>query len=78
MYIILHSFHNCYNCIFKFERKGAFYWTKKGNCKENVLCITWIHHLSIKKPMAYGYPGKRGGTSMRQKGFWERVRQEIH
>ena len=37
-------------CQFIFERKRDFYWTLKENCKENIMCILWIHHLSIKKP----------------------------
>jgi len=24
------------------------------DCRENILCTVWMHHLSIKKPLAYG------------------------
>jgi hypothetical protein len=56
MYSIPYSFRDyIYNHIqFIFERKRDFYWTLKENCKENIMCILWIHHLSIKKLMAYG------------------------
>lgn len=37
-------------------------WEKKerekavgDHCKEIILCIVWMPHLSIKKPMAYGF-----------------------
>lgn len=27
-------------------------------CRENIVCIVWMRHLSIKKAMAYGLGGK--------------------
>lgn len=27
-------------------------------CSENILWIVWVHHLSMKKPMAYGLDRK--------------------
>lgn len=41
------------------------------------MCIVWMLHLSVKKPMAYGIGNNRGGTPGRQKGFWEKASQEI-
>lgn len=33
MYIMYYNFHNQYNCVqFISDRKGGFYWTKKGTC----------------------------------------------
>ena len=38
---------------------GVLHWAEiregaEHQCWENILCIVWMHHLSIKKPMAYG------------------------
>jgi hypothetical protein len=30
-----------------------------NHCRENVLCILWMHHLLIKKLMAYGLGRKQ-------------------
>lgn len=45
---------------------------KACNCREDNLCIVWMHHLSIKKPI--GKDIIDGGTSERQTRFWDKAR----
>lgn len=39
------------------------------------VCVVRMHHLSIKKPMAYRKRWTRRWTSGRQKEFWDKARQ---
>ena len=34
-----------------------------GKCEENILCIVWMHHKTVKKPTAYRKGRLEGGTS---------------
>jgi hypothetical protein len=42
--------------------------------RESILCIVWMHHLSIKNLWPIGKGRIEGGTSGRQKEFWDRAR----
>jgi hypothetical protein len=41
------------------------------SCRENLLCVVWMHHLSVKNLWPIGKGRIEGGTSGWQKGFWD-------
>lgn len=60
--------HYLYNSPWRKDQKEIIW---KG-----ILCIIWIHHLSIKeKPMAYKESIEyKDGISSKPRGFWDRAR----
>lgn len=41
------------------------------------MCIVWVHHLPMKKPMPYSSGRKWKVGQLREKGFWERARWKV-
>lgn len=50
---------------------------RENHCRENVLCIVWLHNLSTQKPLAWGLGrkqkrghGKRKNSGEKEAGDW--------
>lgn len=46
-------------------------------CTEDILCIVWMHHMSIQRPMVYDLGRKWEGDIQEEKDFWDRAEPEI-